>query len=95
MNIKNLNVDGENVVIGDEIIINKEISSLLADLEKIKNNTDDKNIKKYIDDAIYAKKSKNESKLKVALKWIGNNAMDLVKSVATSATIALINNSLK
>lgn len=94
--IDNITVENGNTYIAETITwIETCDQTVIDDLNIMKNKSENEEIKKYIKDAIDAKKEKNESKLKEALKWIGENAMELVKTVASSTTVAFIQSCLK
>lgn len=96
MEITNLTVQqGDAYIVENMTLIKNFDKKVIDDLINIKNKANNVDVEKNIDDAVNAKKEKNGDKLKNALKWIGENAMELVKTVASAATITLIESSMK
>ena len=83
---------GEIHVSGDMIINN--IEKINGDLTQLYNTCKDEKVKKYIKEAKEAAESKDEPKLKKALKWLGIHALEFVKKAATSTLFEAVKSSM-
>lgn len=67
-------------------------SRILKELNSLQEKCTDSNTKSHINSAINNYNQKNESEFKKVLKWLGENAMDFIKSAGVATISALINN---
>lgn len=63
---------------------------ITSELETAKQSCDNPEVSQRIEEAIEASKEKNKSKLTKALKWLGENALDFIKTVSSEVLTNLI-----
>lgn len=83
-------VNAETIYLNFNNDIYQNRESILKELKEIKKKCNNKDIEKNISDAI-ENLEKDNNKFMKALKWLGENAFDFIKSVSSGVLVELIN----